>query len=71
MDQYRIVSCDLYDQLSNAAVMKQPVRLLLINDVEMFGKIDDIFTKEKQEFCVIDHKVIRLDKILAISILQK
>jgi transcriptional antiterminator Rof (Rho-off) len=68
MSKYVPVSCDLYDQLSNASVLNENVQLDLVDKNIVYGKVSDIYTKDHEEFVVIDKaQHIRLDLIARIT----
>jgi transcriptional antiterminator Rof (Rho-off) len=62
MEDYKPVSCDLYDELTNAILKKNAVKLVT-EEMTFDGLLTDIYTKDKVEFCVINTKAIRLDRI--------
>lgn len=66
---YKRVSCDFYDHLLNHVLQKQ--KLILHLDIEdrptLQGVIEDVFTKEGEEFCIVGNHTIRLDLIKDIT----
>lgn len=70
---YKRVSCDFYDQLLNYVLLKQ--KLILHLDQQdrplLNGVIDDVFTKQGEEFCVVGKHTIRLDSIKDITIVHE
>ncbi|MBC8045775.1 MAG: hypothetical protein H7Y00_03180, partial [Fimbriimonadaceae bacterium] len=66
-DNYIPVSCDLYDKLTEAAVLKNEVLLDYKADAEIKQiktAVINIVTKDKEEFLITsDEESIRLDKI--------
>jgi transcriptional antiterminator Rof (Rho-off) len=63
MEDYIPVSCDLYDELTNAILKKNHVKLITEDEV-IDGLLQDVYTKNKEEFCVINDQAIRLDRII-------
>jgi transcriptional antiterminator Rof (Rho-off) len=66
-EKYKPVSCNLYDELSNAVVLKRQINITTIDKGVMVGLIKDIYTKDKEEFCIIDDSHVRLDTISILS----
>jgi transcriptional antiterminator Rof (Rho-off) len=64
---YQRVSCDFYDELCNLVVLKKDVTIFL-NEEKHKGKLLDVYTKNKEEFCVIGDKHIRLDRIIEVEV---
>lgn len=65
-DHYKPVSCDFYDRLINFAGSKSQVDIIAKGTEGAFiksGIIQDVFTRNKAEFCVIDGCELRLDQI--------
>jgi transcriptional antiterminator Rof (Rho-off) len=63
MVDYIPVSCDFYDELTNAILKKNYVKLIT-EDEEIVGLLQDVYTKNKEEFCIINDQAIRLDRII-------
>jgi len=66
---YKRVSCDFYDQLLNHILHKQKLILHLETEDRptLQGVIEDVFTKEGEEFCIVGNYTIRLDLIKDIT----
>jgi transcriptional antiterminator Rof (Rho-off) len=67
MEKYKPVSCNLYDELSNAIVLKKQITIVTTGGTSVTGLLKDIFTKDKEEFCAFDDVTIRLDHIATLS----
>ncbi len=63
MTNYKGVSCAFYDELTNSIVLKQKVNLKINDSTIVEGFIQDIFTRNKEEFILINAEEIRLDFI--------
>ncbi len=70
VEKYKPVSCNLYDELSNAAVLNRAITLTTIDNKEFKGLIKDIYTRNKEEFCIIDNIQLRLDQIAVLEYLD-
>ncbi len=68
MEKYKPVSCNLYDELSNAALFKNMVVVTTIHGEIINGHIEDLFTREKEEFCIVENKCLRLDQIANLTV---
>ncbi len=70
---YRPVDCNFTDELEYLSIHKIEIRLIYKSGChlsEHTGKIEDIFTKKKEEFILMtDDLVVRLDHICQIRIL--
>jgi hypothetical protein len=64
---YKTISCDFYDVLTHHALFKNEVEIIDIFDVIHSGVIHDVFTFNKEEFCLIGETKIRLDFIKSIA----
>jgi transcriptional antiterminator Rof (Rho-off) len=65
---YQPISCDFYDVLINFSVQKKVVAAILNDDNHpIVGLIVDVYTKDKEEFAVINEKHVRLDNIKSIK----
>jgi len=66
---YKRVSCEFYDHLLNHVLYKH--KLILHLDSEdcpiLHGVIEDVYTKQGEEFCIVDNHTIRLDLIKDIT----
>jgi transcriptional antiterminator Rof (Rho-off) len=62
MAEYKSISCSFYDELINSIVLKQSVKIYL-DDLILEGKLNDVFTRNKEEFILIHGQEIRLDYI--------
>lgn len=68
---YKPISCDFYDEVINTITLHQKVTLAYetTNDIEHTeGMITDVFTRNKEEFCLINNIEIRLDKIRSLHL---
>lgn len=68
--KYQPISCSLYNRIESLAIGKKNVEIIYSDDKEnntIFGKIENIFSKEKAEFLRINNIEIRLDQIKTIS----
>ncbi len=63
IEKYKPVSCNLYDELANAILLHTSISITTIDNEEITGYIKDIYTKDKEEFCVINDILLRLDNI--------
>jgi transcriptional antiterminator Rof (Rho-off) len=63
MVDYEVVSCDFYDEIILAIEKKMHCVVTTIQTIQQ-GRIIDVYTKEKVEYCVINGFHIRLDKIV-------
>lgn len=66
---YLPVSCDFHDELLDLATRKTKVKITMFNTQETLdtqeGIIKNVFTKDKEEFLVIDeYPPVRLDRIV-------
>mgnify|MGYP000874994645 CR=1 FL=1 len=71
-DNYKQVSCSLYDGVESLAVIKKRVKLVYINSAnektETENFIADVFSKDKAEYIRLgDGSEIRLDKLIEID----
>ncbi len=70
---YRPVDCNFTDELEYLSIHRIEIRLIYKSGLhlsEHTGKIEDIFTKEKEEFILMtDDLVVRLDHICQMRIL--
>lgn len=68
---YQPIACSIYDELELLAMRKESITLTYKEEgkeITIKTLIVDLFTKEKEEFLVIENKqVIRLDNILLIN----
>jgi transcriptional antiterminator Rof (Rho-off) len=60
-EDYKPISCDIYDEFINSIVLKRRVALTLSNERILEGFLADVYTREKQEYCIINGEEIRLD----------
>lgn len=67
MEKYKAVSCNLYDELSNAIVLKRQLTITTTEGATLIGLPKDIYTKNKEEFFIIDDFTIRLDHISTLA----
>jgi transcriptional antiterminator Rof (Rho-off) len=67
MSDYKNVSCDFYDELTNAILLKQVVEIFTEGKIHI-GLLKDVYTENKEEFCIINDVQIRLDKILSMTV---
>ena len=66
---YKPVSCDFYDLLTHYVSKKSVVEINVNSPYEpqvYSGIISDVFTKNKEEFCVIQGIELRLDYIISV-----
>jgi len=68
--KYQPINCSLYDRIESLAIGKKYIEIIYSDDKEnktIFGKIENIYSKEKAEFLRINSIEIRLDQIKTIS----
>lgn len=68
---YQPIACSIYDELELLAMRKKALTLTYTQegkDINVKTVVIDLFTKEKEEFLVLENKqTIRLDHILLIN----
>lgn len=68
---YQPINCSLYDLLELLSIRKQTCQIkFLANDSknDISGIITDLYSKNKQEFLVLDQKItIRLDQLVEVN----
>ena len=69
--KYEPISCSLYDRIESLAVLKTNVKIRFINKDKaeeiIEGNINNVFSRDKAEFLLINNSEIRLDQIKSIS----
>jgi Rho-binding antiterminator len=67
-DKYIPVSCDFHDEMIVLATYKKPVKLFVFNEEGtldgLTGIIEDVYTRNGEEFLLINNNPVRLDKII-------
>ena len=68
---YQPVSCELYDQLTDYAVLRRAVKIIISlpdgGSEELQVQVKDIITRNKEEFLITENdRAIRLDQILSV-----
>lgn len=70
-DPYLPVDCDFCDELALLSDRKKFVKLFFFNGPETIdvvtGVVTDIATRNREEFCIIGGREVRLDKIVTID----
>ncbi len=68
---YQPINCNFYDILEAAATTKKVVKIIYTTstgEAILNAKIVDLYTKNKEEFMVLDNQLtIRLDKIVSVD----
>ncbi len=69
---YINISCDLYDQLEAFAMKAIQLKIMIEDDsgvsTEVYTKIRDLQTKDKEEFAILENgQRVRLDRITSIT----
>lgn len=69
---YINISCDLYDQLEAFAMKAIKLKIVIEDDnghsTEVFTKICDLQTKDKEEFAILENgQSVRLDRITSLT----
>jgi Rho-binding antiterminator len=72
MDEYRLVSCDFYDELESLATLRQKARIVYWNQaheiVEVQDYIMDVYAANQADFLKLKSGVeIRLDQIVSVN----
>ena len=71
LNDYKPVSCGLYDKLEEIAVRKSDCTIIYIDmhgEKKVFGKVIDFVTHNKEEFLVMEDSTrIRLDWIRSLN----
>ncbi|MDX1960578.1 MAG: hypothetical protein SFU98_18550 [Leptospiraceae bacterium] len=72
MNPYEPISCEFYDELEAYSIMKKEVEIFYEdesgNSVSTFGRIKDLFIRDKTEYLVLDTgKEIRLDNLIRVD----
>lgn len=69
--KYQPISCNIYDRIESLAVKHQMVEIVFKNqhnnEVQIAGKIENVYSENKAEYLLINKNIIRLDKIIKIS----
>ena len=69
--KYQPISCNIYDRIESLAVKHQMVEVVFKNhhndEVQIAGKIENVYSENKAEYLLINKNIIRLDKIIKIS----
>lgn len=70
---YEPISCDFYDEIINTITLQQKVSITYKHEDHTLiaeGNITNVFTRDKEEFCVVNDLEIRLDKVVKIEVLE-
>jgi Rho-binding antiterminator len=72
MENYEPISCDFYDELEAFSILKKEVEIFYEDEsgeaVSVFGKIKDLYSRDKQEYLLLDSGIeIRLDSLVRVD----
>ncbi|HMV45334.1 MAG TPA: hypothetical protein PK079_23795 [Leptospiraceae bacterium] len=72
MDTYKPISCEFHDDLEAYSVLKKKLEIVYESEsgevLTEFGKIVDLYTRDKAEFMLLDSgKEIRLDQLIRVD----
>lgn len=72
MKDYEPISCDFYDELEAYSTLKKEVEIFYEdesgNTISTFGRIKDLYAKDKTEYLLLDTGLeIRLDILIGVD----